>query len=286
MRIFYSINQALHDLKRRWSFSLILMFCIAFSFLVLDTFLLITLNLRNVGRRLKEDVQIEVYLNEDVTPLQLHLLLQNIKRVPQVEKVEYRSKQKALAQLEKYLGEEFLRGLDYNPLPASFLLSLKREHREFEKVAEVASHVYKQPGVEDVEFGGVWLKNLDKISAIFFKVDILFGIIILAGIMVMISNFMRIVILSHAESIHIMSLMGADKSEVSRPFLLQGLLLGGGGALLGILFLWMGYIIFSNQIFTIRFLPFYMISSLIGWGMILGLGGSFFSVRKHLQIQS
>jgi len=263
-----------------------LVVCIASSFLVFNTFLLITQNLRGIEQKLKGEVQIEVYLNDDITPLQLYLLLQSVKRFPEVEKVEYRSKQQALVQLKNYLGKDLLEGLDSNPLPASFLLSLKREHRGFEQVAEVASKVKGKQGVEDVEFGGAWLKKLDQTISIFLIVDIIFGIFIAIAVIMIVSNFMRVVVLSQAEPIHIMSLMGASKGDISFPLLVQGLLLGGAGASVGVLFLWMVYLIFASQILTITFLPFYMIPGLVGWGMILGIGGSFFSIRKHLKLQS
>jgi len=61
------------------------------------------------------------------------------------------------------------------------------------------------------------------------------------------------------------------------------MLLGGAGALVGVLFLWVGYLLFASQILAITFLPFHMIPALIGWGMILGALGSFFSIRGHLE---
>ena len=285
MRITYLVKQAFYELKRRWGFNLILVVCIASSFLVFSTFLLITQNLKSVEQKLKGEVHIEVYLNDDITPLQLHLLLWSIKRFPEVEKVEYRSKQEALAQFEDYLGKDLLEGLDSNPLPASFLLNLKREHRGFEQVVEVALRVQNREGVEDVEFGGTWLKKLDQVLTIFFIVDVIFGVFIAITVIMIVSNFMRVVVLSQAESIHIMSLMGASKGDLSLTPLMQGLLLGGVGASLGILFLWVVYLIFSARILTIAFLPCHVILCLIAWGMILGAGGSFFSIRKHLKIQ-
>ena len=285
MRITYLVKQAFYELKRRWGFNLILVVCIASSFLVFSTFLLITQNLKSVEQKLKGDVHIEVYLNDDITPLQLHLLLWSIKRFPEVEKVEYRSKQEALAQFEDYLGKDLLEGLGSNPLPASFLLSLKGEHRGFEQVAEVALRVQNREGVEDAEFGGTWLKKLDQVLTIFFIVDVIFGVFIAITVIMIVSNFMRVVVLSQAESIHIMSLMGASRGDLSLTPLMQGLLLGGVGASLGILFLWVVYLIFSARILTIAFLPCHVILCLIAWGMILGAGGSFFSIRKHLKIQ-
>ena len=285
MRITYLVEKTFYGLKSRWGFNLILVVCIASSFLVFDAFLLITQNLKSVEQKLKGEVQIEVYLNDDITPLQLHFLLWSIRRFPEVERVEYRSKQKALAQFESYLGKDLLEGLDSNPLPASFLVSLKREHRGFDRVAFLSSKVQIMEGVEDAEFGGAWLKKLDQAIFVFLIVDIIFGIFIATAVIMIMSNFMRVVGISQTEAIHIMGLMGASKGDISFPFLIQGLLLGGVGASVGILFLWVGYSIFVSKILTVTFLPFHLIFSLIAWGMILGVWGSFISIRKHLKSQ-
>ncbi len=286
MRISYLIKQAFRELKDRWGFNLALVVCIASSFLILGSFLLITSNLDEVKQRLKGEVQIEVYLNDDVTSLQLHLLLQSIKRSCEVEKIEFRSKQKALVQLESYLGKDVLQGLDTNPLPASFLLSLKKKHRGFEQVTEIASRFKNMEGVEDVEFGGTWLRKLDRAVFIFSMVDVIFGILILSAVILIVSYFMKVVVLFRTESMQIMSLMGASDLDILFPLLIQGLLLGAAGAWLGVLFLWGGYVVFTRCLLSITFLSLHMILGLIVGGMILGAGGSFLSIRKHLKIQS
>ena len=282
MRISYLIRQVLNALSRRWSFNLVLAVCIASSFLVFNTFLLITHNLQIVTQKLKGEVQIEVYIKEDLNPPQIDSLLKTMQSFPEVEKVEYRSKDEAFAQLENYLGKEFLEGIDSNPLPASFLLSLRKEHRGFEQIAKVASKAEDHEGVEEVEFGGEWLRKLDQAISIFLMVDIVFGIFITSAITLIVSSFMRVVALSQAESIQVMNLMGASSKDIFLPLCIHGMILGGVGSTLGLLFAWAGYLIFSTKIITITFLPFYMILGLIIWGMILGAGGSFLSIRKHL----
>jgi cell division transport system permease protein len=286
MRISYSISQVFRGINARRGSDLILVLCIACSFLVFGSFLLITQNLKGVEQRLKGEVKIEVYLNEDINPLELHLLRQSIKRLKQVEKVEYRSQSEALVQLGDYFGKDLLQGLESNPLPASFLLGLKREYRKFEHVAEVVSRIKGKKGVEDVEFGSAWLKKLDRAIFIFFVVDIIFGIFIGTAVIMILSNFMRMAVLSQAESIQIMSLMGASRGDISLPLLIQGLLLGGAGASLGVLFLWASYLIFRGMIIGVQFLPFQITLGLIAWGMVLGAWGSFLSIRRHLQNRS
>ncbi len=285
VRISYLTNRAFRGMKERPGSNLILLVCIASSFLVLGSFLLITLNLRGAGQTLKGEAQIEVYLVDDITPLQLHLLLQEIKRSCEVEKVEYRSQREALDKLGEYFGTDLVQGLDSNPLPASLLLGLRSEYRAFEKVAEVASRIKEKEGVEDVEFGGIWLKRIDRALSIFLIADIIFGLFIAFATIMIVSNFMRVAVLSQAESIQIMSLMGASKGDISLPLLMRGALLGGAGAGLAMLFLWGGYVVFTEQVINIKFVPPTWVAGLVVWGVVLGAGGSLISVRKHLQTQ-
>ena len=162
----------------------------------------------------------------------------------------------------------------------------KKIIEDFKPSVPYTEFLKSKEGVEDVEFGGAWLKKLDQAISTFLIGDIIFGIFIAIAVIMIVSNFMRVVVLSQAETIRIMSLMGASKADISFPLLVQGMLLGGAGASVGILFLWSGYLIFQSQILSLTFLPFHMIFGLIGWGMILGAGGSSVSLRKHLEIQN
>lgn len=283
MRIPYLIKQTFAGISRSWGYNLILIVTIASSFLVINSFLLITHNLKDVAQKLRGEVQIEVYLNEDTSPQQINSLAESLQKFPEVERVEFRSKEEAFTQLESYLGKELLEGIDSNPLPASFLISLKKEHGGFQQIAYVASRVQHQKGVEDVEFGGEWLKKLDQVIFVSYVVDIIFGILIALAVTLIVSNFMRVMVVSQVESIQVMNLLGASQKDIFLPLLIQGMILSGLGAILGLLLVWAGYLIFSIRIITITFLSWYMILGLVIWGMILGAGGSFLSIRKHLQ---
>lgn len=285
MRTSYLIKQVLGGLSRRRGLCLILVVCVACCFLVFDAFILVSLNLSGLEQRLREKVQIEVYLTDDITPLQLHLLLGGIQGCREVERVEYVSKRVALVHLESFLGKGTLEGVSSKALPASLLLTLKREYRRFEQVASLASEFEDREGVEEVEFGGAWLKKLDRTVAGLSLAGLLLGVLIAAGVVVIVSNFMRLVVGSQAETIRIMSLLGASRGKATLPLLIQGLLLGGAGTSVAILCLWTAYSVLTKQMLSITFLPLHMILSLIVWGMILGACGTFVSSTRYFRLQ-
>ena len=262
---------------------MILLLCIASAFLAFEGFLLITLNLRAAVQNLKGELQIEVYLNDHITSLEFHSLLQKMRVFPEVEKVKYRSKREALTRMENYLGEDLLPGLDSSPLPASFLVSLREEYRRFERVARVASGIQKEDGVEEVVFGGTWLKKLDRAVSVFLMIDLALGACMALAIVMIVANLMGVTVRLRAESIRIMNLLGAGSADISLPFLIQGVSLGGIGALLGMLLLWVGYLILTSQFLAIRFLSVHMVVGMVVWGMALGAGGSLIPTMRILR---
>ena len=285
MRTSYLIKQAAGGLSKRRGLSLILVVCVACCFLVFDAFILVSLNLSRLEQKLREKVQIEVYLTDDITPLELHMLLGGIQGSREVERVEYVSKRGAWAHLESFLGKGTLEGVSSSTLPASLLLTLRSEYRRFEQVAPLASEFEEREGVEEVEFGEAWLKKLDRTVSALSLATLILGVLIAAAVVVIVSNFMRLIVGSQAETIRIMSLLGASRGKATLPLLIQGLLLGGAGTSAAILCLWMACSVLTNQMLSITFLPPHMILSLIVWGMILGACGTFVSSTRYLKLQ-
>jgi len=282
MRISYLVKKTLEGIFQRWRANLILVVCLALSFLVLDAFLVITVNLWDLSQRLKGDVEIEVFLQDGITPEQTRSLRENLSNLTEVEKVIYRSEGEAFIEMEDYLGEKTLSGLDSNTFPASFQVGIKKEYRNFQQISSLATRIGNQEGVEEVEFGEEWLSQLDRTVRIFLTGDMIFGILVTLSVILMVSNFMRVAILSQAKSIQVMNLLGASWRDIYLPLLGQGMILGGLGALWGIGLVWTVYALFSLKWINLAFLPFYSITGLTIWGMILGGGGSYWSVKRQM----
>jgi cell division transport system permease protein len=150
-------------------------------------------------------------------------------------------------------------------------------------VARVASGIQKEDGVEEVVFGGTWLKKLDRVISVFLMIDLALGTCMALAIVVIVANLTRVTVRLRAESIRIMSLLGAGSADISLPFLIQGVSLGGLGALLSMLLLWVGYLILTSQFLAIRFLPVHMVVGMVVWGMALGAGGSLIPTMRLLR---
>ena len=284
MRFSYLIAQVPYLTKKRIKSGLILLLCIASAFLAFGGFTLITLNLKAAAQKLKGEAQIEVYLDDRITSAEFHSLLKKMKGLPEVEKVKYKSRREALTQMESFLGGDLLQEPDSIPLPASFLVALGGEHRRFEEVTRIAARIEGESGVEDVAFGGTSLLKLDRTISTFLIVDLALGVCMAAVVVLLVAGLVGTAARERAKSIRIMSLLGASGADISLPLLVQGVLLGGLGALLGTLLLRIGHLVFTNQFSPTGFLPTRLLVAMILWGMILGAAGSLIQTKRLLRL--
>lgn len=284
MRVSYLIAQVPYLIKKRIKSGLILLLCIASAFLAFGGFTLITLNLKAAAQKLKGEAQIEVYLDDQITSAEFHSLLKKMKGLPEVEKVKYKSRREALTQMENFLGEDLLRGPDSISLPASFLVGLRGEHRRFEEVDRVAATIEEERGVEDVAFAGTSLMKLDRTISMFHIVNLTLGVCMALVVVALVASLVGAAARERAESIRIMSLLGASGADISLPLLMQGVFLGGLGALLGTLFLRIGCLVFTSRFSPTGFLPTHLLAAMILWGMALGAGGSLIQAKRLLRL--
>ena len=132
-------------------------------------------------------------------------------------------------------------------------------------------------------FGGTRLKKLDRTISMFLIIDSALGTCMALAIVMIVANLMGAAVRLRTESIRIMSLLGASAADIFLPFLIQGISLGGLGALFGVSFLWAGYLVFASQFSEVRFLPVQVVTGMIVWGMALGAGGSLIPARRLLR---
>ena len=117
---------------------------------------------------------------------------------------------------------------------------------------------------------------------LFIGAFVLFVLVFLATLF-LVSNTLRLTIYAQKDKIEIMELIGATPYFIRRPYIIQGMLQGLMGGFFGSLFVWI-----LVQIVALRFpnlldvpLLFYLFP--LALGMLLGLLGSIFGIRRFLK---
>jgi len=187
--------------------------------------------------------------------------------------------------------DNILNELDENPLQDTYLIKVK----DVKKIAETATKIETIDNVEYVEYGEKIIANVITIFDNLNKVLIVAVIALIFVTAFLISNTIKITIMSRSAEIDIMRLVGASNFAIKLPFVIEGLLLGVLGSIIPIIITIYGYSsIYANMnIKNIsKFLTLvsptplvYQISLiLLLIGAIVGMFGSYKAVRKHLKI--
>ncbi len=288
----YFVNEAAESLLRSWRSAVLAIMTIAAGLFVLGFFLMVNNNLQRVVGRWSEAAEMSVYLKDEATREQVQALEVIVEQSGLTDQRQYLSKADAL----KRFREDFpdLAGaterLERNPLPASLEIRLgARARTAATAVDELAARLGSEPGVADVRYDRRWLSRLG--SAIRFVRTI--GLVIVALLAVAaamtVANVVRLAAYARRDEIEIMQLVGAPFAFIRGPFVAEGILQGGLGALVAIVLLWAiflagrawyGHLALEGLgLATLTFLPFGVQLSLVAGGMVLGCVGGLIVAR-------
>jgi len=283
----YALTEAVESLIRGWRAATLAVVTIAAGLFVLGFFLIVNTNLQRLVDRWNEAAELSVYLHEDVTRDQLQTVDQLVVKSGLSVERRYVSKVEAA----KRFTEDFpdlagaADGLGRNPFPASIEVRLAGHAQTAgEDVDALAAALAGAPGVADVRYDRRWLARLN--SAIRFA-GIVGGIIIamlaLAAALT-VANVVRLAAYARRDEIEIMQLVGAPLPYIRGPFVAEGVLQGGIGALLALALLGVAFLALKARYGTLAaealgmtsltFLPVELAFLLLSGGMLLGcLGG-------------
>lgn len=267
---------------------------VAVTLVLVGVFLVILMNINAIATSIEEDVSIKVLIDTTATQEQQRDLGQAISNIPEVDTVKFSSKDDELQQLIESFGDEgtiFKLYEQDNPLNDAFIVETK-DPKDTAKVAEI---IEKLNHVQSVNYGQAQVDKLFKII----EVGRNFGIVLIIGLFLtaifLISNTIRITIVARQREIEIMRLVGATNWFIRWPLLLEGLWLGILGSIIPIFFIFFTYKniyetvapkLEGSFIQILDFYPFaYQVCAiLLLLGCLIGVWGSFMSVRKFLKV--
>ena len=239
----YILQDALLNIRRSGWSGLASIGTIAFSFVIVGIFLIISRNLGALVSEWKEQFQVTVFLEDGITPEQLTLLKKRIQSERAVKTMTYTSKEEALQSFKQELKgqESLLEGLGENPIPASLQLRIHDVYQTPEALRQFTASLGRLEGVEDVLYGQEWVDRLSAAVRMLRLLGMSVGLALGMASLLIVSNTIRLAVYARAEEIEIMRLVGATKLHVRAPFLLEGMIQGGLGAVAALLLLFGAY---------------------------------------------
>lgn len=290
-----SISSAFKSVIRNLSLSIASISCIVITLIIVAFAILLSYNVNNFTKNIENSLTIVVFTKEDATKENVDELKKNIEAVPNISEITFKSKEELKNEMKeendtyKSIIEKW--GDDVNPLPDSFILTVE----EVDSIQETAKTVGNLEYVDTVQYGEGVVDSLIDVFSIVRNVTIIAVLALIFVTAFLISNTIKITIYSRKNEIDIMRLVGTSNAVIKLPFLFEGLVLGLIGSIIPVLGTIYGYVFLYDKMGGVMFTkvmplisPYSFVFKVSGVlvliGALVGMYGSYKSVRKYLKI--
>jgi cell division transport system permease protein len=282
----YFFSEAATSLWRRRRGAILAVLTIASGLFILGLFLLITTNGGRLVQGWTDAAELSVFLRDDVTSEQLGAIEDAVDRSGLAARREYISKDEARRRFRRDYRDLAVAAdtLEVNPFPASVEVRLLAENTNGEAVDALVTKLATTPGVADVRFDRRWMQRLLGVLALVRGAGVFLVAVLAVAAALTVANVVRLATYARRDEIEIMQLVGAPAAYVRGPFIAEGVIQGGIGAIIGLLSLWVVFAVMNARygrmaseslgLESLSFLPVGLTISILAGGMALGcLGG-------------
>ena len=293
LRLKYFAGEAVVNLKRNLFMTVAAISTVAVSLFLLGGAVVLGHVVNNLVIQWQGKVEIIVFLLDDVSPGQQAALHDTIAAMPQVQAVNYESKQQAYNEFKQMFegSPELTQNVDPNALPASFRLKLTNP--TVGNIDLVRSQIVGRPGVDTVKDGGSEVRTLLRVNAILRTVSLAMTVLLLAAATVLIGNTIRQAVYARRREIGVMKLVGATNWFIRVPFIFEGVVEAVAGAVVAAAVIWLATALWLHRLSgALVFLPIggttatvaKMFLVLFIVGISVGALGSTLALRRFLEV--
>jgi cell division transport system permease protein len=245
-------------------------------------FLLLAHNAEVAMRLVGDRREMVVYLRDEVSHDARQALIDRLGQL--FGEVSYVSKDQAWKEFTEQVGDPgLLEAVEGNPLPASLRVKLRPELLNYAAMDSAARQVSAFPEVEDVRYGGEWVRRLDEINFGLQRGALMVGLIVALAILFAVYNTIRLTVLARRPQVEIMSRLGATDFFIATPFVIEAMFEAGLAALLALLMVFALHRAFAAQLVQMVFLPLPWILAFLGAAMLLAWLAALLALTRVLR---
>ena len=262
---------------------------IGIALFLVGAFALAIVNMEGVQERFSQELSVTAYLENDVDDESALQIAERVATVEGVEQVAVVGRDEALERFRQMAGgASLLEGIEENPLPASLEITLLDLSRTPEGLHILAGALDGLPGIDQVADGREWIDGYARVTSLVRVSGLAIGTILSLATLLIVANTIRLGIYAREDELEILALVGASRTFVRTPFLIEGTLQGILGGVWAVVILWLAYLLLMPQLeYGLSFLlgnaqPRFFrggeLLALIASGAALGLLGSLASL--------
>ena len=244
----------------------------------------------SIINKFKEDFTVSIYLKENVKNIEINQLRNELLMSNFIDKVNYISKEEAVAIMKEEYGEEFIKSLGFNPLLGSIDINLQSNYVNSKKLDSISRLILKKNYIDEIiydrDFINMINNNIKKIS-FWIIPSIIFSLLIT---FLIINSSIRLSIYAKRNIIKTMQLVGATRSFIRIPFIKMNLLLSLISSTIAIISILILIDFFDSNIDFYNYVElnsiFLLLSSVVVLGFIISIVSTFFATQNILNIDT
>lgn len=288
----YFIKEVYTSFKRNIWMTLASIFTVVLSLFILGFFSIVILNLNKMADTLESQVQISVYLKDDLSQEEIDETKENLSKIEGLQDIKFITREEAMENFKERLGDQqfLLDALDdTNPLPDSFSLTVTSP----QQVKTIADTAAALDSVESASYSQDIINHLFNLTHLIRLIGVALIILLTGAAIFIISNTIRLTVFARRKEIAIMKYVGATDWFIRWPFLLEGICLGFIGGGLATIFLYIVYNQVTQEVYeAMAFFPLipqhpfidYISLAILVAGIIIGALGSTISLKRFLKV--
>jgi len=251
-------------------------------------------NARVAAGNLTTAFDLSVYMDKKADTARAQALAKQLRLRGDVASVRVITADQALAEFRS--GSGFGKALDAltdNPLPDTLVVTPTLDAGTPQGTESLKAAIAAMQDVQIVQLDTDWVKRLQAILEVIRHGVLLTAALLGVGVVLVVSNTIRLDILNRRAEIEVMKLVGASDGFTRRPFLYAGIWYGLGGGLLALLLVTVGTLFLSEPVaylsmlygsdFRLEGLGFVSMLEVLAAAAALAWGGSWLAVRRHIR---
>ena len=182
---------------------------------------MLLVNAKGVSDYFKENMQISVLMKQNVSDEDALAFRDELDEAPYIKSTDFISREQGQRELADQLGDDFLDVFETSPIPVSVDVTLKAEYVSADSLEVVRNEIALSPLVDEVVYQQSLVDALNaNLSRISLVMAVFIGLLLFISF-VLINNTVRLNVFARRFTIHTMKLVGATKSFIRAPFLVQ-----------------------------------------------------------------
>lgn len=287
----YALREAWASLWRSGTSTAFAVLAITLAAVVLGTLLLVTWNVDRLVAQFSDASEFSVFLRDDASSEQRGAVEATIDQSGVSDGREYVSKAQALARFRAQFADlaSLTSDFDDNPFPASLEVRVRTDAARNGRADALVRRLAALPGVADVRYDREWLSRVASGLAAVRGAGFALALLMAFAAAVTVAAVVRLGLHARMDEIEIMKLVGSPVSFIRGPFVAEGVLQGGLGAVIALALLWAGFAAvrawWGGDLASmldgaaVQFLPVRLVALLVVGAMFVGAAGGFAASR-------